>query len=509
MYKVFSLFVCCCLFFSLPVRAEETSQITTTPVRFKTTFETLELPANENMGLLGGSFLFDATDWLAVGGSAYGALTGERGGFITLGLTAELRKKLSHYSEVNAGMFVGGGGGRGGYTLQGGGLMLRYHLGGQLNTQRWGNLGAGLSYVEFPNGHIDSFQPYVSYEYPFTTLLTSGWFAAQPERNQSASSLLTAEQEFSVVYQRYDIPSDVRTDSGGPQHTTLELMGVEWHRYLNDAMFLKIESAGAMGGESNGYMQLLLGAGGRLRLTDSTALKLSAAAGFAGGGSVATGGGLLLDASLALQQNLGKRWFGEIAAGYVDAPDGDFEATSLSAKLGYRFKVPQIREDKILLTDLGGFASQNLRIRTTHQSYFKAATGWRNHHADQDVNLLGFQLDSFLNDHVYLSGQGIAAYQGNAGGYMTGLVGGGTHLPLFGSPLSLELEALAGAAGGGGLDVAGGFVWQGNVGLGYQLSDAYSIIGSYGYMSAPKGDFRAKVLGLSLAYRFSFFTAEK
>jgi hypothetical protein len=141
----------------------------------------------------------------------------------------------------------------------------------------------------------------------------------------------------------------------------------------------------------------------------------------------------------------------------------------------------------------------------THQTYMEGATGWRNHHSDRNVNLIGFQLDSFINDHIYLSGQGIAAYQGQAGGYMTGLVGAGIELPLFDSPFSLKLEGLAGAAGGGGLDVAGGFVLQGNLGLGYQLSKAYSIIGSYGYMSAPKGDFRAKVIGLSLAYKFSIF----
>ncbi len=505
MSRIFSLLVCCCLFFSLPVLAEDLSPLTVTPVRFKTTFETLDLPAGENMGLLGGSFLFDTTDWLAVGGSTYGAITGERGGFITLGLTAELRKKLFKNGEVNAGIFVGAGGGHGGYALQGGGLMLRYHLGGQFNLQRWGNLGAGFSYVDFPNGSIHSLQPYISYEYPFRSLLPSGWLSSSRGRD-SINPLATVEQEFSAVYRRYDIPADVLTDSGGSQHPTIELMGVEWHRFLTDSLFLKIESAGAMGGESNGYMQILLGAGGRLQLTESTALKLSVSAGFGGGGAVATGGGLLVDTAVALQQDLGRHLFVEISGGYTDAPDGSFEATHISAKLGSHFKTPQVPDRKVLLSDLGSFAPQHLRIRMIQQNYFKGADGWRNHHADQEVRLLGLQLDSFQNDHFYLSGQGIAAYQGQAGGYMTGLVGGGVHLPLFDSPLFLELETLVGAAGGGGLDVAGGFVWQGNAALGYQLSDCYSIIGTYGYMSAPKGDFRAMVLGLTLAYRFNFFT---
>lgn len=508
LFGVLCLALCCNLFSPLPAQAGESDGLTVTPARFKVTFETLELPGDEDMGLLGGSFLFDTTDWLSVGGSVYGATTGDRGGFITLGLTGEVRKELTRNSEINAGMFVGAGGGRGGSTLQGGGLMLRYHLGGQWNTKRLGSFGAGLSYVDLPNGNIDSLQPYLTYEYPFNTLLNPGWLITPEKTERTAISLPKLEHEFAIVYHYYDIPSEVRTDSGNPQHSSLELVGVEWQRYLNDTFFYKIESAGAMGGESNGYMQVLLGPGVRMKLGKSTALKLSATVGVAGGGSVATGGGLLVDATVALQQKLWKNWYAEVAGGYVNAPDGDFEAASLSAKLGHSFETPQAPGDNISLSNLKGFTSQHLRARITHQSYFEAASGWRNHHVDEDVQLLGIQLDSFLNDYLYLTGQGIAAYEGNAGGYMTGLIGSGLHLPLFNSPLFLELEGLVGAAGGGGLDVAGGFVWQGNAGVGYELSDTCSLIASYGYMSAPQGNFRADTLSLSLAYRFSMFTAE-
>lgn len=484
--------------------AEPAGQIDTTRASFRTTFESVELPRNERMGLLGGSFLFDTSDWFSIGGGAYGALTGERGGFITLGLATELRKELTDYAEVNAGLFVGGGGGRGGYTLQGGGLMLRYHIGAQLNSD-WGNLGGGASYVDFPNGNIHSLQPYLSYEYPFTTLIASGWQELPHRISSGWRHVRAAAQEFAVVYRLYDIPAGVRTDRGGVQHPSMRLMGVEWLRYLNDSLFLKVESEGAMGGRSHGYMQIFLGGGYRLPLTDSAWLKLSAALGVAGGGSVDTGGGLLLDGAVALQQKLGDHLYAEVAGGYVKSPGASFKALSLAAKLGYHFFTPDVRQKSYDYSDLADYGAERFRIRSTHQSYFRGAANWRNHHADSNVDLLGFQADWFATDHLYLSGQGIAAYAGQAGGYMKGLVGAGVHLPLFGSPLFVDVEGLVGAAGGGGLDVAGGFVWQGNAGLGYQLSDAYSLIGSYGYMSAPKGNFRARVLGLSLAYRFNLF----
>ena len=47
----------------------------------------------------------------------------------------------------------------------------------------------------------------------------------------------------------------------------MQLLGVEWLSYLDQHWFLKLESEGAMGGQSNGYMQILAGGGYRLPLT--------------------------------------------------------------------------------------------------------------------------------------------------------------------------------------------------------------------------------------------------
>ena len=99
-----------------------------------------------------------------------------------------------------------------------------------------------------------------------------------------------------------ELPSKARRDDGGVQNSSMQLVGVEWLSYINDHWFVKVESEGAMGGDNNGYMQILLGGGLRLPITLSTSIKLHAAAGPAGGGGADVGGGLLLDAGLGLQQ---------------------------------------------------------------------------------------------------------------------------------------------------------------------------------------------------------------
>lgn len=488
------------------VHAAKPDSIKPTQARFVTSYESLTLPNNEKMGLLGGSFLYDVNSWLALGGGAYGAMAGQRGGFITLGFSGEARKSIGDYLELNAGAFVGAGGGRGGYTLQGGGLMLRTQLGVMGKLGPYGHVGGGISRVDFPNGSIHSTQPYVSYTLPFSTLIPSGWIDL-PDRDAGPwLGVRAAEQEFSVVYRRYSVPSGVLADNGKLQYKTIGLVGVEWNRYVSEHVFVKVESEGAMQGKSHGYMQILVGAGYRQALTDSTWLKLSGAIGPAGGGNVATGGGVLLDAQLTMQQKLGDHLFVETGVGYVRTPGSGFKATSFSSMLGYHFFNPDVDRESIDISDLDGFEAKHLRIRMVNQRYIKDAPNWRNHHANLDVDLLGFQLDYFINDWVYLSGQGISAYKGQAGGYMTGLVGTGVRIPLFDTPLFFGANALVGAAGGGGLDVAGGLVWQADASFGWQFSGAYSLQASYGMMRAHKGNFKARVISLSLGYYFSIPT---
>ncbi len=66
--------------------SEPESSLPTVPTTLRFTSETLTLPGREKMGMLGGSMLFDVSQNARVGVGSYGAVRGERGGFITLGV---------------------------------------------------------------------------------------------------------------------------------------------------------------------------------------------------------------------------------------------------------------------------------------------------------------------------------------------------------------------------------------------------------------------------------------
>jgi hypothetical protein len=472
------------------------------------TFESLNLPGGESMGMLGGELLVNVNEHLRVGAGTYGAIEGERGGFITLGVVSELQQRISDAWVSHAGLFVGAGGGHGSNALTGGGLMLRGDLGVAYETKGYGNIGLGISHVRFPTGNISSTQPYIQYEYPFYSLLGSGWLNAPPKDSSlRIDPVQDYRNEFSLVGRHYEFGANAKRSDGGVQNSSMQLVGVEWLTYLNNHWFVKIETEGAMGGDNNGYMQILLGGGLRLPITRSTSIKLHAAAGPAGGGGADVGGGLLLDAGLGLQQNISKNLALELSAGGVMAPSHTFEALNVALKLNYQFGLPDVGSSPVSWYGLQEFDTTPLRVRLTNQTYFKADDRWRNGDINQEVSNLGVQMDYFLTPNWFITGQGLAAYAGDAGAYMVGEVGLGSVWNVTPNWF-IEGEALFGAAGGGGLAVGSGLVAQGNASVGYRLNKALSIIATAGRIEALQGDFKANLVGVSLAYQFSTFTSK-
>ena len=471
----------------------------------KVTYETFTLPGNEKMGVLGLGVDHQLSSHFNLGVASYAAVRGERGGFITLGATAGFHYPLTKKLELDSGIFLGAGGGRGGYTLSGGGLMLRGHLGANYEIGSYGKLGVGASIVDFPNGgEISGVQPYVSYSIPFNAFIESGWAngGSRQLSREDEKRLSPTQHEFAIYWRNMMIPAGVRTDSGGLQRD-YNLLGAEWRTYLTDYFFAKLESEGAAGGDSTGYMQILAGVGVRYPLASRLFVIASASTGGGGGGSVDTGGGLLVDGTLGLQYFLSDRWFVDVSGSHLEATSGSLKANSVGVKTGYQFGLPA----KAGATGNGTFMYDPayMRVRMTSQTYFKASDNWRSHHADENVDNLGVQVDYFVNPNWFITGQGLAAYGGNAGAYMTGLLGAGYQHPLS-SKFFIEIEGLIGAAGGGGLEMGGGLAAQANLSLGYQLFDSTALMLTIGEIDSVRGDFRAHVAGASIVFTGKVFS---
>ena len=464
-------------------------------------FETLEISRQETMGLMGLGFLLDLGPHLYAGGSGYGAVRGERGGFFTGGVSAGVRARVTPRLELDAGGFFGGGGG--GAAPQGGGMMVRTQAGGTLEL---GSLqaGAGLSWVTFPNGDIDSKQVFVSLAARFSELYAPQSLAGTSFRAPAAGAapLRVAETRWMATGGAYLPGRGSRTTDGASMTSTVSLVGVEVRRVRGAGpLFLSIQAAGASGGRSDGFAEIFAGAGARLPVVEGRLfVEASAEAGAAGGGRIHTGGGGAARIRGGLEAVLTPSFTVGASAGHLRT-GGEFSAAWYQGRVGYRFGDVRLQEGTGTVAPGAGLALSRWRVGVSHQTVPGAERKGRDPKA---MSLLGLRIDRFLGPNLYLTGQAYGAHSGEAGGYASGLMGAGMERPLPAlESLSASAEVTGGASGGGGVDVGGGSTLQAQVGLHWRIRHGAELYVGGGRILSSRERLNSPFLTLGMGIGFA------
>lgn len=464
--------------------------------RVRAGYEELTLPGNEKLGLLGLGYLFDSKldeqTSFYYGLGVYSAVSGQRGGFFTGGGEFGLRYQAGRL-VLDGGLFVGGGGG--GAAPQGGGLMLRPHA---ALLYDFGKFALGLEYskVSFPNGNIDSDQFGLVAEYSFQSV-----FADDDKVDDlSGLDLRLASVYLAPTLQHYSPTSSAREATGVQEIT---LAGIELGRYINGNLYFFLESAGAFRGDADGYAELLGGMGYRYPVTDRIALQARLGAGAAGGGAIDTGGGFIYKANLGAEVAMTDTLSLGLDYGIIDAPDGTFEAEMARITLRYGLEMAAVSTTPSRLGP-EDVSPGKWALRLSHVTYLSDPT-LRKDAGGGDVNLIAMKADRMLSDHFYLTGQAAVAYEGDAGGYATGLFGIGYN-HMLSDRLAIRAELLAGSAGGGGINTGGGIV-QPMAGLTWKLTKNLDFALMAGKLRSMRGDLDTTVLDAGLVYRFNTLEA--
>ena len=456
--------------------------------------ERIRLPGKENMGLLGTSLLLQVAPSVYVGPAAYGAFTGQRGGFFTVGAEASLRRAVTEFLDVEVGLYAGGGGG--GAAPVGGGLMLRTHA--DLTRDLGGyRAGVSVSQVRFPNGQIRSNQIGLVW----STTTDFRYLA----RSQLGANGLTANSSIvgrtgmgfdriQAVAGFYSPRPGVTRISGPPLTAKIGLVGVRVERALTDNNYWGIEAAGAGGGGGGGgvagYAEYLATLGTeRAVWADHLVLGARGAVGMGGGGDVSVGGGLLLKASaygiVRLKHDMGLT----LEGGYTRAPQGRFRALHATAALN------------LILDDPYDSAAPGHTSRSEWVggvSRYKAA---RKDGTVRNLDAVTMKVNRFMLSNFYVTGQAHSAFAGGAGGYSVGLFGLGTQWPVF-ARTRVGAELLAGAAGGGGVETRGGALVQPMAYVDVEVTPQLSLRLSGGKVKSLRGPFNSSVFDLSVAFPF-------
>jgi hypothetical protein len=205
---------------------------------------------------------------------------------------------------------------------------------------------------------------------------------------------------------------------------------------------------------------------------------------------VDTGGGLLWKAGLYGIARLAPDLGLTLEAGIARAPQGSFRARYASVAFNW------IIDDR-----LDGTAPP----RVTRMEWVAGLSRYRAprkpNGAERDVHLAGLRVNREMSPGFYLAGQVQSAVGGEAGGYTVGLVGAGLRRS-FGERWHAGVELLGGAAGGGGVDAAGGALVQPMAYVGYDIAPGLAVRIGAGHVQSLRGDLSSNVIEAALAFSF-------
>ncbi len=471
------------------------------PVQMPTAFDPNLKPT---MGLMGLHYQTPLNEWLYAGVGMYGAVTGDQGGLFTLGIELGFKKQLYKNLYFDANMHFGGGGGY--RYLINDGAFINPNIGLKYQEKRFA-FGVQYSHVDFYTGHIKSDAISFFVEIP-SILKFTDYSNAQKDfiaSNFSENHFWKTPVTKNVQQVRFDFFKPIGnsrkddTNNGEPLTETLAVLGFEYQKYISNNAFIFAHTDAIYKGLRAGFMDLFFGMGYHPYTSKNIHVFTKFALG-AAGGRVAPEGGLMMYPSAGIDVNITPKLGLSSHVGYYRAIAGDLEAYTYGVGLKY-YGFNGGSEDHT------SFKTQGIRLGIQNQTYFDVI---KTDSPTTDLQLLGMQISYDLNHTFYLTGEVGFAYKGESGGYAHGMAGIGIYTPyFFKNKMRAYFEAMAGAAGGAGVDTGEGVVVRPSIGLSYTLTKSVSLQSSIGRFVAPMGDLASTNVSVGLSFSLATLSAKK
>jgi len=460
------------------------------------------IPNEHNLGFTGIHYnlLLDKTFYTGIG--IYGAVSGFRGGFFTLGVNAGIKKYFSNKFYIDTGFHFGGGGGAGAPDGGGAFMLPHFNLGYQLKKF---SLNSGWSYINFfdggkirghqinigleiPLNYVHAEYKVTENEYELLNFKKTDWYI-----NSKRTSLMLHLNNLIIKGDDKNINVQKFNDA------TIKLAGFELANYFSKNWFTFLKVDGAYDGIKAGYMDVFLGAGYHFEMNKKrTNILVKFGMGAGGGGGVDTKGGFLLYPDISLEQQLYNDVFLSLNKGVVTSPDSHFYTSSFGVGVKYYIERNGVKTDNSSFT-IGQFKGIDVIVK--QDLYFNAR---REKFPKENLHQISLQVNLYVNKNIFIAGQTSFANFGNAGAYAEGIVGVGIKTnPLFHHSTTLFTQFLGGAAGGGDISTGQGLIIKPSLGIDYEISKTLSLRTSGGFVRAIGGQLNSPFINLGIKYTIS------
>ena len=496
------------LFLCITIGQAQEYSVELFPNRYRLSWENVSMSEEPDLGFIGIGFdLFNITSkssTMYLGINSYSALKGIRPGLITFGMSTGWRKKLFDENlYVDFGAFVGGGGGGG--ADDGGGLIIRPHI---ALEKRIRNLGfrVGFSRIDFPTGSITGNQ--INFG---ITLNGANYFKVEDFNVSKIKNELLNTNKLRVAMvgtQYYNFEKGSAPARPVVENGKVSLIGVQIERIINQNLYGILKMNGAFHGGADGYMSILFGAGGTLPVIKNRLnLEGRLLFGPSGGGAIEAGGGATAQTEIGLSLKLKKGYSIKLMTGKTFAPWGPFNANHIEFGIGKSLEVlspsSTQKRKKHFNIDTKEYNVNHLAISTFNRTYFPPSKPRKGGDIYQSsFNLLGFEVQKYIGKRFSLNGGTVWAYDGDYGAYAEGLFGATYYHPIH-EKWNLTAKGMFGAAGGGGIDLGSGLLFQYAVGIERKINQKWNLYLNVGKVQPFKGNFTPYSLDIGIKFHLN------
>ena len=282
------------------------------------------------------------------------------------------------------------------------------------------------------------------------------------------------------------------------------LSGIHYNIKFNK-FYTGLGMYGSVMGTRGGFFTLGLNTGFKTYLLENLFIDTGIHFGGGGGAGAPDGGGAFILPNLNLGIQFEKFSF-STGYSYINFFDnGSIKSHQIHFKLEVPFNFSSTTlnnaNKEFILTDLKTSNWNDKRRKMSFMFHLNNLSVIDNSkYRGKTINLAGFEINSYINNHWFYFAKFDGAYHGIKSGYMNIILGAGYQFSFNKNKTSILTKFGIGSGGGGGVESKGGLLIFPDISIDQRISNNTYVSINKGFLMSPNSFFKTSTIGIGLKY---------